>query len=228
MGKGGKEMLDNATPAEAGATDLPLIPKSGLESSRKTLIIFASPRPQGNTAMLVEKLKGELEGPVVELSVFHSRIAPCTDCRGCWKKARCVVRDEMDTIYNDDFDNVVIASPIYFGTMPGSMLSVMSRMQPWHVATFFLKKPLVQRPKKAAAILTAGGKGNWGAVRHHLGAFFRMLNAQGWSDNLVCSTNTDAIPSSEDIAALEGVSQLASWLNSPDDGSLKKKSDWEF
>lgn len=62
MGKGGKEMLDNVTPAEAGATDLPLIPKSGLESSRKTLIIFAS--------------------------------------------------------------------PIYFGTMPGSMLSVMSRMQP--------------------------------------------------------------------------------------------------
>lgn len=110
MGKGGKEMLDNVTPAEAGATDLPLIPKSGLGSSRKTLIIFAS--------------------------------------------------------------------PIYFGTMPGSMLSVMSRMQPWHVATFFLKKPLVQP--------------------------------------------------SEDIAALDGVSKLASWLNSPDDGSLKKKSDWEF
>lgn len=198
------------------------------KAPRKTLIIFASPRPQGNTATLVEKLKKELTGPVVELSVFYSKIAPCTDCRGCWKTARCVVRDEMDTIYNEDFDNVVIASPIYFGTMPGSMLSVMSRMQPWHVATFFLKKPLEQRPKKAAAILTAGGKGNCDSARHHLGAFFRMLNAQGWSENLVCSTDTDTIPSSKDVAALEGVSKLATWLNSPDDGSLKNKPDWEF
>ena len=111
----------------------------------KTLIINGSPRPSGNTVALIEELKKHLEGEVIELSAFRSRIAPCVDCRGCWETARCVVRDEMDVIYGDDFDNVVIASPVYFSTLPGKMLSLISRMQPWHAATFFIKKPLVQR-----------------------------------------------------------------------------------
>ena len=122
----------------------------------KALLINGSPRPCGNTAALVRELKSHLHGDIIEISAFYSGIAPCIDCRGCWKTARCVVRDGMDLIYGDDFDNVVIASPVYFGTMPGAVLSLLSRMQPWHVATHFLKKPLVQRPKKAAGIIPTG------------------------------------------------------------------------
>lgn len=180
--------------------------------ARKTLIINGSPRPEGNTAALISQLLQNLSGEVVELSAFRSNIAPCVDCRGCWETAACVVHDEMQTIYKDDFDNVVIASPVYYGTLPGSVLSMMSRMQPWHVATYFLKKPLVQRPKKAAVILTAGGKGNQGSAHHHLRAFFRMLNAQGWEEHLVCSSQTDTIPAAEDSEAMRGVAALAHWL----------------
>lgn len=52
---------------------------------------------------------------------------------------KCVVKDRMQIIYDDDFDNIVIASPVYYGTLPGAVLSVMSRLQPWHVAKIFLK-----------------------------------------------------------------------------------------
>ena len=197
-------------------------------TTKKTLIIFGSPRPQGNTALLVQQLKSHLQGEVVELPVFHCHIAPCVDCRGCWKTARCVVQDEMENIYRDDYDNVVIAAPVYFGTLPGAVLSVMSRMQPWHAAKFFLKKPLLQRPKKAAVLLTAGGKGNWNDARHHLGAFFRMLNARGWSNHLICSPDTDTIPTSQDSAALDEVASLAAWLNEPLVENEKNVSDWEF
>lgn len=178
----------------------------------KTLIINGSPRPGGNTAALIAHLRRHLEGEVAELSAFRSDIAPCVDCRGCWETARCVVKDEMQVIYEDDFDNVVIASPVYYGTLPGSVLSMMSRLQPWHAATYFLKKPLVQRPKKAAVILTAGGKGNQGSTHHHLRAFFRMLNAAGFEEHTVCSPNTDTVPAQEDAAALAGVEELARWL----------------
>ncbi len=181
--------------------------------ARKTLIINGSPRPAGNTAALINELRRHLTGEVVELSAFRSNIAPCIDCRGCWETAKCVVRDEMQIIYDDDFDNVVIASPVYFGTLPGSVLSVMSRMQPWHVAKFFLDRPLVQRPKKSAAILTAGGKGNIERTQHHLGAFFRMLNAKGFREHTVCSDQTDTRPASEDAQALAGAAELARWLN---------------
>ena len=184
---------------------------------RKTLILNGSPRPKGNTVTLINELKKHLKGPVTEISAFRSNIAPCVDCRGCWTTAKCVVKDEMQFIYDDDFDNVVIASPVYFSTLPGSLLSVMSRMQPWHAATFFLKDPLKQRPKKSAAILTAGGKGNQENSYHHLSAFFKMLNATGFRDHVVCSPNTDTHPASEDKDALAQIPILAKWLNKEGD-----------
>ena len=180
----------------------------------KTLIINGSPRPDGNTVSLIRELKKHLEGEVVEVSAFYSNIAPCVDCRGCWQTAKCVVDDGMQVIYEDDFDNVVVASPVYYGTLPGSVLSLMSRLQPWHAATYFIKEPLVQRPKKAAAILTAGGKGNQERAFHHLRALFRMLNAGGFEEHLVCSPNTDTIPASDDAQAMEQVKSLADWLAS--------------
>lgn len=179
----------------------------------KTLIINGSPRPNGNTATLIEALKQYLHGEIIELSAFRSNIAPCVDCRGCWKTAKCVVKDDMQIIYDDDFDNVVIASPVYYGTLPGQVLSMMSRMQPWHAATYFLGKPLVLRSKKAAAILTTGGKGNQTNAYHHLRAFFRFLNARGFEDHIVCSANTDTCPAADDEKALADARKLAEWLN---------------
>jgi len=182
----------------------------------KTLIINGSPRLNGNTAVLLRELKAHLEGDIIEISAFYSGIAPCIDCRCCWETAQCVVHDEMDVIYEDDFDNVVIASAVYYGTLPGSVLSLMSRLQPWHVATHFLKKPLTQRPKKAAAILTAGGKGNAEKAHMHLNAFFRMLNARGFQDHMACSPDTDTIPADRDEAARQQVIAIARWLNTPE------------
>ena len=179
----------------------------------KTLIINGSPRREGNTAALIRELKAWLKGEVVELSAFYSDIAPCLDCRSCWETARCAVRDEMQTVYDDGFDNVVVASPVYYGTLPGSVLSLMSRLQPWHAAVFFLKKPLEQRPKKAAAILTAGGKGNEERAHHHLRALFRMVNASGFEEHIAYSSKTDTIPASEDEQAKAEVRRIARWLN---------------
>ena len=181
--------------------------------ARKTLIINGSPRPNGNTSELIAQLKTRLEGEVVELSAFRSDIAPCVDCRSCWTTARCAVRDEMDVIYADDFDNVVLASPVYFSTLPGQVLSLMSRLQPWHAAKFFLNKPLVQREKKAAVILTAGGKGNQDKAFHHVRAMMRMLNASGYEEHWICSPSTDTIPAQEDEKAMADVLALADWLN---------------
>ena len=182
----------------------------------KTLIINGSPRRDGNTAFLIQELRRHLQGEVVELSAFYSNIAPCVDCRSCWKTAKCVVCDEMQVIYDDDFDNVVVASPVYYGTLPGSVLSLMSRLQPWHAAVYFLKNPLAQKAKKSAAILTAGGKGNEDRAQFHLRALFRMLNARGFEDHIACSANTDTVSAREDAEAIRQVEALAQWLNRGD------------
>ncbi len=179
---------------------------------KKTLIINGSPRINGNTASLIKELKANLKGEVVELSAFRSKIAPCVDCRKCWENAKCAVRDEMDIIYNDDFDNVVLATPVYYMTLPGQVLNLMSRFQPQHAAMFFLNNPIVLKEKKAGLILTAGGKGNEAGAEHHIRVFFRMMNAKGFEEHTVKSVNTDTISANQDQRALADVVQLAAWL----------------
>ncbi len=181
----------------------------------KTLIVNGSPRPRGDTAALIAALRSELKGEVVEISAFRSRISPCVDCRSCWKTAKCAVRDDMDMIYADDFDAVVLASPVWYMTLPGPMLSLMSRFQPQHAADFFLNKDLGIRPKKAGLILTAGGaKGNWEGAMHHVKVFFRMMNAHGFEEHSAMSLKTDFVPASDDEKALADARAMAAWLES--------------
>ena len=183
--------------------------------TKKTLIINGSPRIDGNTAALIHELRKHLEGEVLEISAFRSDIAPCIDCRICRKSAACAVKDDMGIIYNDDFENVVLATPVYFNDLPGQVLNLLSRFQPQHAAAFFLKKPVAVKPKKAGLILTAGGKGNESGADHHIRVMFMMLNAHGYDGHKVTSLNTDTLQAKDDTDALREAAALAQWLNEP-------------
>ena len=193
----------------------------------KTLIINASPRAHGNTAALIAEMKKTLQGEVVEVSAFRSRISPCVDCRSCKETAKCVVRDDMDLIYADDFDNLVLATPVYFGTLPGPVLSLISRFQPVHAAWFFLNIPTGIRPKKAGLILTAGSKHNEKGAFKHARCLFSLANARSFEDHVVISANTDTVPAAEDEQALADARALGAWLSEPamfdDPSHLPKK-----
>lgn len=191
--------------------------------AKRTLIINGSPRPRGNTAALVAEMKKTLQGEVVEISAYRNKIAPCVDCRSCSATAKCVVRDDMDIIYADDFDNVVVATPIYFGTMPGPMLSLLSRFQPQHAAMFFLDIDRNISPKKAGLILTAGSRKNESNALHHIRCLFNMVNARGYQGYEVISNNTDEVPADQDEEALAAARRLGEYLNEdwPEDADLR-------
>ena len=188
---------------------------------KKTLIINGSPRPNGNTVTLIEEMKKHLDGEIAVLSAFRSDISPCVDCRRCWENAICAVKDDMSMIYDDDFDNVVLATPVYFCSLPGQILNILSRFQPQHAAIYFIKKPLVLRPKKAGLILTAGGKGNEAGAEHQIRVLFMMLNARGYADHKVMSLKTDTLPADKDMIALTAAGDLARWLNAPLENGVK-------
>lgn len=191
--------------------------------AKRTLIINGSPRPHGNTVTLINEMKKTLEGEVIEISAFRNKIHSCVDCRSCATTAKCVVRDDMDIIYADDFDNVVIATPVWFGTMPGPMLEILSRFQPQHAAMFFLDIPRGISPKKAGLILTAGSKKNEMNSLHHIRCLFSMLNARGYQGYEVITNNTDEVPASEDAEALAAARRLGEYLNEdwPEDADLR-------
>lgn len=177
----------------------------------KTLIINGSPRPNGDTATLIKELKKHVTGEVVEISAFRSKIHPCVDCRACQKTNMCVVRDDMDLIYADDYDAVVFAYPVYYATAPGAIWSLISRFQCYHEYLKTSKFPPVKE-KKAGLILVAGGSGN--EMKATSAAFIgsKMMHAHGLDEHMVIASKTDEVPAAQDVDALEQVKKLAAWL----------------
>ena len=145
----------------------------------KTLLINGSPRPEGNTVALIRELKVHLEGEIIEISAFYSGSAPCVDCRGCWETAQCIVRDGMDVIYEDDFDNVVIATPVYYGTMPGAVLSLMSRMQPLACGYPFSEGAADPEAQKSCRHSDGGRKRQHQTLRHAHGSLLPYAERPG-------------------------------------------------
>ena len=126
----------------------------------KTLIINGSPRKNGNTANLLGELKKHLDGEVFQVDTYYAKSAPCNDCRHCWTHEECVIQDEMQDVYKvmDEADNVVVASPIYFGNLTGSLLNWASRLQFFWAARNIRKvQPIRTKHRKGVVILIVNG-----------------------------------------------------------------------
>jgi multimeric flavodoxin WrbA len=180
----------------------------------KTLIINGSPRKNGDTAALISELRKNLHGDIVEISAYYDKITPCTDCRKCWTQKGCAVKDDMEKIYADDFDAVVIASPIYVSNLPGPVVSLASRFQAYYAAKRFLNDSFRIKEKKAALMLVGGGDGSPGKAIDSAKWIFKNLNAAGFEKNIALSLFTDDIPASEDKAAVKKVQEIALYFNS--------------
>ena len=175
----------------------------------KTLILSGSPHRSGDTASLIAEWKRHAQGEVAELWAYYDDIAPCTDCRWCWKAKRCAIRDGMDAVYADDFDVVVIASPIYMSTLTGPLVGLASRFQCYYAARRFLKSPFPIRKKAGALLLVGGGDGSANDAVRLSECMFRYLNAECGAQNTALSLNTDRIPASEDCSARGKIAEIA-------------------
>ena len=128
----------------------------------KTLIINGSPRKNGNTVTLLSELKKHLDGEIFEIDTYYAKSSPCYDCRHCVTHAECIIKDEMQDAYKmmDEADNVVIASPIYFGNLTGSLLNWASRLQFFWVSRYIRKvQPISVKYRKGVIILVNGKEG---------------------------------------------------------------------
>lgn len=181
----------------------------------KTLIFNGSPRKNGNTSFLVNALAKKLDGDVKIVTTYMSPIEPCKDCRYCWKKPGCSIKDGMQEIYEDikSADNVIVASPLNFSEISGSMLNVLSRLQAFYSNKRFLGLQPAGKRKKGAAIICGGGDGGVEKALSTAKELLRSMNAK--PDKTVLSLQTDTVPSAEDQEALRQLDELAAFLNQP-------------
>lgn len=101
----------------------------------KIVAINGSPRKNGNTALLLDAVRKEVEAAGVEFEVFQPgpNVRPCMACYNCLDTGslRCVRNDDG---VNDIIaacigaDGILLASPVYHAGVAGGMKCVIDRL----------------------------------------------------------------------------------------------------
>lgn len=98
------------------------------------LLLQGSPRKQGNTATLAHNVVAGLavagQTDVHEFWLNEMTIRPCQACFTCHKTGRCIIADDMQSLYPEFSwaDLVVFAMPIYWWHMSAQMKLCFDRM----------------------------------------------------------------------------------------------------
>jgi multimeric flavodoxin WrbA len=151
------------------------------------------------------------------LDTYRCQISPCLDCRYCWTHSKCAIDDHMQEVYKqiNEADNIIIASPIYFAELTGSLLSWASRLQYFWTSKNFRKEIVLhEKLRYGATILVDGGDGYTDAA---LAMGKRLLRNMGAEFvELIYFSGTDKTEPSDplnDITIIESIKRLADLLN---------------
>ena len=98
----------------------------------KALLINGSPHLHGTTRRALEEISATLNAQQVEteiLSVGHKAIRGCIACGRCDRRCRAFDDDVNVALEKlEQCDALVIASPVYFASPNGTMISFLDRM----------------------------------------------------------------------------------------------------
>lgn len=128
--------------------------------------IAGSPRRHGNSEHLLDHLLAGVDETglrTVKLSVADAGIVPCRGCNACSGTGECVVSDGMSEVYPllDTAAAIVVASPVFFATVPAVLKALYDRCQPYWARTHVLGQPR-PTPRPGAVLVVRGGGDPYG------------------------------------------------------------------
>ena len=100
----------------------------------KVLGIYGSPRKGGNTDHLLDTALEAAQSAGADISKVYARrlkMSGCLECGGCDKTGKCVVDDDMQSVYPlFEASNVIfLASPIFFYGVSAQVKALIDRSQ---------------------------------------------------------------------------------------------------
>jgi len=148
---------------------------------KNIVILFGSPRKNGNTAALVRAFTEGAEAAGHTVTCFDLQRMDIHPCAGCMNGGKhpagsphpCVQRDDMDRIYPvyREADVVVLASPLYYWTISGQLKTAIDRL--------YAIEECDGRPVKACALLMAAA----GSAFEAATAFYESMTSHlKWPD----------------------------------------------
>jgi multimeric flavodoxin WrbA len=100
----------------------------------KVLGIYGSPRKGGNSDQLLDKALEGARSAGAETKTVYARdlkMCGCLECGGCDKTGKCVVEDDMQSVYPllEEADLIFLASPIFFYSITAQAKALIDRSQ---------------------------------------------------------------------------------------------------
>lgn len=130
----------------------------------KILALLASPRPSGNNSLVMdEALRGAAscaEVQIRKIVLNQIKIKPCQCCNSCLHTGRCIIRDDMDLIYENilNMDAFILAAPIYFSGLSAQVKMMIDRCQPFWSAKYVMKTDLFAGRSRPGMLILTGGQ----------------------------------------------------------------------
>lgn len=136
----------------------------------KVLLINGSPRVGGNTSIALGEMEKifQQEGIQVEtVQVGNKAIRGCVACLSCMEKGKCVFDDLVNETAPKfaEVDGLVIASPVYYASANGTLISFIDRL--------FYSTPFDKTMKVGAAVAVAR-RGGVSATYDELNKYFAI------------------------------------------------------
>jgi len=137
----------------------------------RVLGISGSPRKKGLTDLLLdESLDGaRAAGARTDKIILNDlSLRPCQECWQCIDARSCAQPDEMKTVYQKiyDADALIIASPIYFGTITAQLKIMIDRCNSIWAARRLNKRVKPSGPEKKGGFICVAGKDKKGYFKN--------------------------------------------------------------
>ena len=99
----------------------------------KVLILNGSPHAQGNTALAIEEMVHVFQKEGIETELVHvgnKAVRGCVACGRCISLGKCAIDDLVNETAPklEAADGLVIASPVYYASANGTMISFLDRL----------------------------------------------------------------------------------------------------
>ena len=178
----------------------------------KVLLINGSPNVQGCTYTALREVEKSLNKNGVDTEIFQLGKGPiqgCTGCGGCGRNGKCVFDDGVNRLVErlDEFDGLVIGSPVYYASPNGALLAFLDRL------FFAAGKKFAGKPGAAVVSCRRGGAT---AAFDVLNKYFSISNmpivtSQYWNQ-IHGNTPEEALQDAEGLQTMRTLGENMAWL----------------
>lgn len=178
----------------------------------KTLLVNGSPNEHGCTYTALHEVEKTLQLHGIETEMLYlgkQPIAGCIACMQCFSSGHCFRKDIVQEIQGrlDEFDALVIGSPVYYSGPSGQLVSFLNRL--------FLSTEDRMAGKLGAAVVSCR-RGGASATFEQLNQYFTIANmpivaSQYWN-SVHGFTPDDVRQDAEGLQTMRSLGENMAWL----------------